>query len=182
MSIRSRITRADFSGRGGLLLVVGALCVALRFVTGCQSTSLPMTQLQVRQMQTREYGIRQPTRALKAVLNVLQDEGFIPRQVDGDVGYIYAVKEVDVEDPGDRFWANFWHGRRDARWRKNSIIECAANVSGRSAGVRVRLTFQVKIVDNTGRTQSVVTVLDPRIYQDFFSRVGKGVFLEKSGV
>ena len=141
-----------------------------------------MTQLQVRQMQTRQYGIRESKRAIKAVLDVLQDEGFIPREVDADVGYIYAVKEVDVEDGGEKFWANFWHGRRDARWRKNSIIECAANVSERSTGVRVRLTFQVKILDNTGRMQSVVTVLDPRIYQDFFSRVGKGVFLEKSGV
>jgi len=141
-----------------------------------------MTQLQVRQMQTREYGIRESKRAVKAVLDVLQDEGFIPREVDADVGYIYAVKEVDIEDGGEKFWANFWHGRKDARWRKNSIIECAANVSERSAGVRVRLTFQVKIIDNTGRTQSVVTVLEPLIYQDFFSRIDKGVFIEKSGV
>lgn len=162
--------------------MLAAVCGALLSATGCQSVRLPMTQLQVRQMQTRQYGIREPKRALKAVLNVLQDEGFIPRQVDGDVGYIYAVKEVDIEDGGERFWANFWHGRRDARWRKNSIIECAANVSERSTGVRVRLTFQVKIVDNVGRTQSVVTVLDPLIYQNFFSRIDKGVFLEKSGV
>lgn len=162
-----------------LLLVACTLAAASN---GCATTEIPMTQLQVRQMQTREYDIRDSDRAVKAILDVLQDEGFIPREVNARVGYIYAVKEVDIEDPSEKFWANFWHNRRDAQWRKDSVIECAANVTQRTPGIRVRLTFQVKIMDNHGQVQSVETIHEPGVYQDFFSRVDKGIFLEKSGV
>jgi len=157
-------------------------CTLAAASTGCATTAIPMTQLQVRQMQTREYDIRDSDRAVKAVLDVLQDEGFIPREVNARVGYVYAVKEVDIEDSHEKFWANFWHNRRDAQWRKDSVIECAANVTSRPPGIRVRLTFQVKIMDNHGQVQSVDTVHEPRVYQDFFARVDKGIFLEKSGV
>ncbi len=141
-----------------------------------------MTQLQVRQMQTRSYEISDAKRAVKAVLDVLQDEGFIPKEVNAEVGFVYAAKEVDLEDPGERSRATFWHGRRDARWKKNSIIECAANITERQHGVRVRLSFQVKTFDNRGQVLSVDTIHEPRYYQDFFSRIDKGLFLENEGV
>jgi len=141
-----------------------------------------MTQLQIRQIQTRFYEIKNTKRAMKAILNVLQDEGFMPKEVDVDVGFAYAVKEMDVEDAGERFWAKFWHGREDAKWRKSSIIECAANVTELRDGMRVRLSFQVKVLDNNGQVLSLETIDDPRFYQDFFSRVDKSVFIEKEGV
>ena len=150
---------------------------------GCQSSAkLPMTQLQVRQMQTRHYEIDNPRRAVKAILNVLQDQGFIPKEVSADVGYVFATREIDLEDPGERFWAKFWHGKRDAKWNKNSIVECAANVTERHRGVRVRLTFQVKVFDNNGRVVSIKTVDDPLFYQTFFISVGKSIFLEREKV
>jgi hypothetical protein len=140
-----------------------------------------MTQLQIRQMQTRAYDIREPRRAVKAVLDVLQDEGYIPKEVNVDVGYIYAAKEVELEDAGEKFWAEFWHGK-DATWQKNSIVECAANVSPRHQGVRVRLSFQVKVFDNNGRVLRVETIDHPLFYQAIFSRIDKGIFIEKQGV
>ncbi|MFQ5517404.1 MAG: hypothetical protein ACE5E8_07500, partial [Acidimicrobiia bacterium] len=133
-------------------------------------------------MQTRSYDIKEPKRALKAVLDVLQDEGFIPKEVNTDMGYVYAAKEVDLENAKERFWATFLHGRRDARWRKNSVIECAANVTKRHGDVRVRISFQVKVFDNNGHVLSVGRVDAPRFYQDFFTSVGKGIFIEKEGV
>jgi len=174
---------SDKTRRHAGIRLIGALFGAsLLGVVGCAATGPAMTQLQVRQMQTRSYDIRDSDRAVKAVLDVLQDEGFIAREVNARVGYVYAVKEVDIEDPEEKFWANFWNDRRDARWRKNSIIECAANVTPRTPGVRVRLTFQIKVVDNHGEVQSIETVREPLVYQDFFTRIDKGIFLEKAGV
>lgn len=162
-----------------LVLFAGACLLA---GSACHTGGVRMTQLQIRQMQTRTYDIHDTKRALKAVLNVLQDEAFIPKQVNADVGFVYASKEVDLEDSRERFWAKFWKGREDARWAKNSIVECAANVTGLSQGMRVRLSFQVKVFDNRGQVVSVQTIDDPLFYQDFFSRVDKGIFLEKAGV
>jgi hypothetical protein len=133
-------------------------------------------------MQTRLYDIKDSKKAVKAILNVLQDEAFIPKQVNVDVGFVYAVREADIEDAGERFWAKFWHGRRDAEWRKNSIVECASNISERRNGIRVRLSFQVKIMNNKGQVVSVEAISDPHFYQEFFSKVSKSVFIEKEGV
>lgn len=162
--------------------LVAWTCIGVLFLCGCHGAKIPMTQLQIRQIQTRNYEIKKPKRAVKAILNVLQDEGFIPKQANSDVGFVYAVKEIDIEDERTRFWAIFWHGRRNATWNKNSVIECAANVTELSHGMRVRLSFQVKVFDNQGNVQAVETIQDPLFYQDFFSRVDKGVFLEKEGV
>lgn len=158
------------------------LCAAPIVIPGCHQAMPVMTQLQIRQMQTRSFNIKDPKRALKAVLDVLQDEGYIPKEVNADVGYIYAARELDLEDPGEKFRANFFQGRKNARWRKNSIIECAANISQRHEGVRVRLSFQVKVFDNTGRVLNVDSVREPIFYQNFFSKIGKGMFLEREGV
>lgn len=159
-----------FCGAGTLLLA-----------SACQMSTVPMTQLQVRQMQTRTYDIQDTRRALKAVLNVLQDESYIPRQANLELGYIHAIKEVNVTQGNERFWAKFWHGR-DARWRKNSIINCAVNVTEVADGMRLRLTFQVKILNNKGEVVEVQTILDPYFYQQFLQKVDKGIFYEKQGL
>ncbi len=141
-----------------------------------------MSQLQVRQMQTRSYEIKDPKKAIKAVLNVLQDEAFIPRQVNLEVGFVHAVKETDIEKGNERFWARFWHGSKDARWRKNAIIECAANVTEVRNGMRLRVNFQVKVVNNRNEVITVRPIEDPAFYQAFLQKVDKGVFYEKQGI
>jgi hypothetical protein len=152
------------------------------FACGCAAPPESKSQLRIRQMQTRSFAVEDSQRAVKAVLDVLQDEGFIPREVDADVGYIYAVRELDIEDDRERFRAKFWQGRKEATWRKNAVVECAANVTRRPGGVRVRLSFQEKSLDNKGQVISIVTVDDPVYYQRFFTRVDKGMFIEEQGI
>lgn len=160
-------------------IVTGACLLA---VVGCHNANIPMSQLQIRQMQTREYNIRDAKRAIKAVLNVLQDEAYIPRQVNVDVGFVHAVKEVDVEDGRERFWAEFWKDKERARWQKNAVVECAANVTEVRGGMRLRVNFQVKVMNNRGEVITIEAIQDPQFYQHFFTKVDKGVYLENEGV
>ncbi len=147
----------------------------------CQQPKIHKSQLETRQIQTREYEIKDPKRALKAVLNVLQDDDFIPRQADLELGYVYAVKETDMTNNGEIFWSKFWHGK-NARWPQNSIIECAANVTEIRNGMRLRVNFQVKVMNNRGEVAKVESIGDPTFYQNFFQQVDKGVFYELEGV
>ncbi len=156
-------------------------CVAVMLPTACHQPKIAMTQLQIRQMQTRTYPIRDTKRALKAVLNVLQDEAYIPRQADLNLGYIHAVKEVDITKGSEEFWSKFWKGR-DARWQKNSILDCAANVTEIKDGMRLRVNFQVKLLNNKGEVITVQAIEDPVFYQNFLQKVDKGVFLERQGL
>jgi hypothetical protein len=159
------------------LLMLGVLASS-----GCEAPKVPMSQLQTREIQTRSYDISDPKRALKAVLNVLQDEGFIIKQTNLDLGFLYAAKEADVEDKAERRWATFWQRRGEATWKKDSITECTANVTPFGDGIRVRLNFQAKVMDNTGRVMAVGAIDTPAFYQRFFSRIEKGIFIEKEGL
>lgn len=154
---------------------------ALLLVPACHNAQLPKSQLEIRQMQTRTYDIKDPKRAIKAVLNVLQDEAYIPRQASVELGYIHAMKEVDITKGNEAFWAKFWDGK-EARYLKNSIIDCAANVTPVTDGIRVRVNFQVKLLNNKGECVSVRAIEDPLFYQHFLQKVDKGIYYEKQGV
>ncbi len=154
------------------------------FVTSC-ATQQPEppenTQLEIRQIQTREFPTDDLRLVMKSVLNVLQDENFIVKNVAMDLGFLTATKEVDIENPNSPFWAKFQ--RSDgARWEKYEIIEATVSVSEFGKGVRVRANFQSKIMDNRGAVVSVRQLTDGPFYQDFFSKVDKGLFIEKQNI
>jgi hypothetical protein len=44
---------------------------------------------------------------------------------------------------------------------------------------RVRVNFEHKTVDERGGTLEVHQLDDPAFYQDFFSKVDKGIFLQR---
>jgi hypothetical protein len=163
----------------------------LLFMSGCGTTSVPgmvlgkkvkqKSQLEIREMQTRTYQTKDVKMIMKAMLNVLQDENFIIKQVNMDLGFFNATKETDVENGGEKFWETFWWGKY-ATYKKNSIIECTANISEFGDGMKVRVNFQVKVMDNKGGCVLVRDIDDPAYYQNFFSKVDKGIFIEKEEI
>lgn len=114
---------------------------------------------------------------MKTMLNVLQDDGYIVKNATVELGLLTATKEMNVMDKGEAFWMTFFAGQ-NARYRKNSIIEATANVSDYGQETRVRVNFQVKVMDNMGGVMDVRQVEDDKFYEDFFSKVDKGIFLQ----
>lgn len=115
---------------------------------------------------------------MKAVLNVLQDDGYIVKNASVDLGLLSATKEVSVVDNGEAFWMTFLAGQ-NARYKKNSIIEATANVSEFGKDSRVRVNFQMKVMDNAGNVMDVRQIDDGKFYEDFFAKVDKGIFIQK---
>ncbi len=180
------------------------LLPTLLICVGCVSQPAPKpprTQLEIRQNQTREYLTADTKMVMKALLNTLQDDGFIVKNAVTELGLITGTKELDVEQvsgyPGGFSTTfGFGSGRRsnsglgfglgypwgvndNAITSKNSIIEVSANVTEFRSETRVRVNFQEKIVDNRGGTLEVRQIDDPEYYQDFFSKVDKGIFLQR---
>jgi len=149
------------------------------FIFGCATTGPPpRTQLQIREFQTRSYETNDLKMVMKAMLNVLQDDGFIVKNANIDLGLITATKEIDVESKGEAFFLSLLAGT-EARWKKNSIIECSSNISEFGKSTRVRINFQMKVLNNKGEVVGVKQIEDPTYYQEFFSKVDKGIFIEK---
>lgn len=163
------------------------LCLTLIAMMGlsvsCATTNVEpqKTQLQIRQFQTRTYDAESELVVLKAVANVLQDEGYIITNAESDLGLITAEKEASIEDGTEKFFAILFAGA-NARYKKNQIIESTANVSQFGKQVKVRMNFRLKAFDNQGDLITVGQIEDEQFYQDFFAKVDKGIFIQKENI
>ena len=156
--------------------------VLIMFALGCATGVAPRkTQLQIREIQTRTFETNDTKMVMKAMLNVLQDEGFIVKNAVLDLGLLSAEKAVDIEDKGEAFMMVFLAGP-EAKWNKASIIECTANVSEFGEKIRVRVNFQLKVLDNKGGIVKIEQIDDEKYYRDFFSKVDKGIFLQREKI
>ncbi|WP_353686756.1 hypothetical protein [Thermodesulfovibrio sp. 3462-1] len=153
------------------------------FIFGCATTEItpPKTQLQIREFQTRTFDTNDIKIVMKAMLNVLQDDGFIVKNAVPDIGLLTAEKTLDATDKASEFWVQLGvaFGGRETPYRKAQIIECTANISEFGKQSRVRVNFQVKVLDQRGGIMEVKQIDDEKYYQDFFSKVDKGLFIQK---
>lgn len=162
--------------RAGLLLT--ALVVA-----GCFSDSPPPpqpSQMEMRSFQTREYDTNDTKLVIKAVLNTLQDMGFIVNTADPNIGLLTASK-----------WTNVEHSKKEIKEAKKKelaisksiVLDCTANISefGKKQS-RVRVNFQQRVLDTNGATMQASPITEAKFYQTFFSQVDKGIFLQQEGI
>ncbi|MFC1678019.1 hypothetical protein ACFL3G_13290 [Planctomycetota bacterium] len=155
-------------------------CSGVILCSGCGTDSIPgmvlsekdkqKTQLETREMQTRTYQTQDKKLVMKAMLNVLQDDDYIIEQVNLDLGFFNAQKELNAE-----------RGKAHAIY-KNQIIDVTANISEYGEETRVRVNFRVKVMNGIGVVVIVRQVDDPEYYQKFFSKVDKGIFIEKEKI
>jgi hypothetical protein len=123
------------------------------FITNCASLpKIEKTQLQIREIQTRTYETSESKLVLKAMLNVLQDDGFIVKTAVPELGLLTATKEIDIENMSESIPA-FFFGGANARWKKNSIIEATCNVSDFRDRCKVRVNFTQKILDTGAKLE-----------------------------
>jgi hypothetical protein len=186
---------APGSAPAGALLV---LAVAL-FAGGCTAgVQPPKTQLEVREFQTRTFDTPDSKQVMKAMLNVLQDDGYVVKNAVVDLGLITATKEIDVA-PGRSGPAGgglggiggavvigggpggvIFGGPRSApAYRKTERRDFTGNVSEFGPQTRVRVSFQRKVLDNRGDVVEVQPIDDPVFYRDFFSRMDKSLYLQQ---
>lgn len=157
---------------------IGLALAALALLAACGGRKPPQTQLQIRQFQTREFENVDVRTTLKAMMDVLQDEGYIVKQGSLDLGLLSAEKQVDVQNNAEAFFAVFFAGS-NARYKKNSVVECSVNVTDFGSSTRVRANFQMRLVNNKGELMEVAPIHDEAFYRDFFAKVDKAVFLAK---
>ena len=156
------------------------LLAAMIALTGCVATQprVQKSQLQIRSYQTKTYDTKNYKMIMKAVMHTLQDDGFIIKQANIDLGLLTAQQEIDITNQGEAFFLTLLAGS-DARYKKNSVIEFSANISEFGNKTRVRVNVQIKALNNKGEVMVVKQDDNPKNYQDFFSKLDKAVFLGK---
>jgi hypothetical protein len=165
------------------------LLVAVVFAAGCSASIPPAkTALEVREIQTRTFDTPDTGLVMKAMLNVLQDDGYVVKNAVVDLGLITAAKETDLAprrtEPaaGELVTGSglaVFGVQAPATFRKVEIQDFTGNVTAFGKQTRVRASFQRKILDNRGGVLRVAPIDDPKFYQDFFYRMDKSVYLQR---
>lgn len=147
--------------------------------------------LELRQVQSRTFDTPDARLVLKAALNALQDQGFVIRQAEFELGVVTAVTEWRSGQRNE--------GLRILKWvaalptwgaslllpsgrNEFSAIEAIVNVTPEAPRTRVRLSLVAKVTDEKGNVQTVSPVDDPLAYQRLLAGLDKALFLEKEGL
>lgn len=147
--------------------------------------ALRLTQksLELRQIQQKEYSDVKERQALIASANVLQDIGFIIKESEGDLGLLVAEKDRDATNTGQVIMAILLGTPMDTHQKiRVSLITRIKN----NNSILVRVSFQRIVFGNVDSAYNVITkaeyIKDKQIYQDFFIKLDKSIFLAKQGI
>lgn len=139
--------------------------------------------LKERQLQTRVFETPDEVKVLAACTALLQDLGFNIDETESKLGLVVGSKDRSAVSAGQVFFAILLTGLSGTPvpWDRNQKMR--ASVVTKTIGddekrVAVRVTFQ-RIVWNTNNQVSRREGLtDPKIYQEFFDKLSKSLFLE----
>lgn len=158
-------------------------------LAGCEQTipkeALKLTEksLEQRQAQTRRFDTADEAELLSASAAVLQDLGFNLDESETRLGLVVASKERDATETGQVIGAILLAVLTGVPMPIDKVQKIRASLVTRpfdesGEGTAVRITFQ-RIVWNSNRQISKTEALtDPELYQRFFEKLSKAVFLE----
>lgn len=167
--------------------------VALATLAACDATiperalELPPQSIEDRRLQTRRFDGIGEAELLAACAGVLQDLGFDIDESEADLGILVASKMRSARDLRQTTFAmlldlftNVDIDTDKEQQIRASLVTRPADEGGDSH--KVRVTFQ-RIVWNTGNDVSRREMLnEPELYQEFFDRLSKSVFLEAQSI
>lgn len=177
-------------------ILIPVLCLS---VTGCATTypkdflKLSENNLQVRQLQMRQFETINEKEIVLASAGVLQDMGFTLDDSETDLGVIVASKDRDATNAGQVTLAtmavilsalggsssNAFDNIDKVQKIRVSVVT-KLNAEGNK--VLVRVTFQRIVWNNVGNVSKMETLKDPELYQGFFDKLSKAVFLEEQKI
>ena len=201
-----RSLRATWHG----LMSATLIALGVLFVAGCETLpdnamALSPDSLQQRQLQTRRVEGIDEKALLAASAGVLQDLGFNIDEAETRLGVIVASKKRSAIDTADIITSSletlavemvialvFGDHEREGeinfdvtqKIRISVVTRPALDSSGqpRKDAQVIRVTIQRLVWDDEGNLTHAESVEDPKVYQKFFDRLSKSIFLELQAI
>ncbi len=165
-------------------------CFSVLIFYGCSTTSvkemmkIETSTAQERQLQTKKFDTIDKDKILFSSIATLQDLGFNIDEINRDFGIISASKTRDAREIGDQVGVvllALFFGVDSSR-QTDYIQEIKASVvvssNLKTNTTFLRFTMQRVIKNEEGRVNDVETIKDKEIYQQFYEKLSKSVFLE----
>jgi len=168
--------------------VLALFLVSIFLMTGCQTIpkdalTLSHESLAERQMQTRKYETKDEAKILAACAGLLQDMGFNIDESETKMGLITSSKMRSAENAGQIAGAIFialLGGGATPVDKEQKMRACVVTrpTGEQESYVAVRVTFQRIVWNTQGQVTKSESIIDPAVYQEFFDKLSKAIFLE----
>ena len=177
-------------------LAVMLLALSLAACGSTPQSALRMSEssLATRQVQTREFSELDNGAILLASVAVLQDMGYAIDEIEVELGLLSASKRADATNKFEAFGMltadamqcvftlmlacnrNLYKDIDDVQDIRLTVI---AGLQRPGGEIPVRVTMQRIIWDKGGHLSEQETITDASVYEAFFAKLSKAVFLER---
>lgn len=171
----------------GLVLILALLLSGCQTKIPKEALELSPQSLEMRQLQTRYFDTNDEQKILVSSAGLLQDLGFNIDESETELGFILGTKDRDATDAGQIAGAivmaallGVYTPTDDHQKMKACVITHPAGENDERLAARV--TFQRIVWNTQGQISKREGILDPEIYQEFFSKLSKAVFLEANEI
>jgi hypothetical protein len=156
------------------------------FLVSCQhripkdALALSPTSLADRQLQTRVFETSDEKMLLTASAALLQDLGFTIEESEVPCGLIVCSRDRDLTDAGQvvgRVFLAAFTGVLIPWDEKQKVFASLVTKPLNDEKIAVRITFQHMVWNSSGQLVKNEQMNDPEVYQEFFSKLSKSVFL-----
>lgn len=166
--------------------------------SGCMSIPkdllvLPQNYLSAREQQMRKYETTDDKKVVQASAGALQDLGFTIDKSETELGLIVSSKNRSAVNAGQATMAitadiacaifggySNLYGQTDKEQKIEASVIVNPSLSEKSTVVRVK--FQRVVWNQMGLISRFETITDPSLYQGFFERLSKAIFLEEQKI
>ncbi len=169
-----------------------ALALAVLALQGCapsippDALKLNAVSLERKQLQTRKFDGIGSADLLSACNGVLQDLGFNLDESETDLGVLVASKRRDAVETGQVaaavaiaiIFRTSTPIDKEQKIRVSLVVRPSSASYGSDENHLVRITFQRIVWDTEGEISRQEGIYDAEIYQEFFDKLSKAVFLE----
>jgi hypothetical protein len=171
-----------------------ALIVLLAFcLVGCQARipkealELSPESLQMRHLQTRHFETNDEQKLLVSSAGLLQDLGFNIDESEIQLGYLLGTKErnaISAAQVTGAVLVALLGGGVMAIDKTQKMRACVVTHPSGESGDRisVRVTFQRIVWNTQGQITTRECIENPEVYQEFFTKLSKAVFLEANQI
>lgn len=171
-----------------ILMLVNAISFSV--LMGCvaipkDALRLSPESLQQRQMQTRKYETTDEAKILIACAGLLQDMGFNLDESETELGVIVASKMRSAVDASQQVVAVLVGLLAGAVPPTDKEQKMRASIVTRPVDenhITVRVTFQRIVWNTQGQVSKREGIADPEVYQEFFAKLSKSIFLEAHAI
>lgn len=178
---------------GKALFVALFIFMIFPLISGCRTTIPPEAlklspeSLKLRQLQSRRFETNDEKKLLAACSSLLQDTSFNLDESETDLGLIVGSKDRSAVSAGQVCASVVVAALFGVYMPTDKNQKMRACVVTRPIGVNeentiVRVTFQRIVWNTQGQITKREGLVDPEMYQCFFEKLSKAVFLEANEI